>query len=363
MERVAHARRGADDRTAEEFSAAVRPHLRRLRRFIAARAPRILTEDVEQETLLRAFRSWPTYDRSRPLWPWLARIAHCACAAAWHADGRRRRSDSSATVATVASDSPGSDQHVAALHAEAVVAATLAELTDRERILLCRADGADMPRHVLARTVSLSPAAARVALHRARHRFREFAQSRWEDTGVASAFAISRLRLRWRTHAAEPLLPTLVLSASVLATLVATLSLPTVRQAEGAVRAGIPPTADASASTAPTTASGREPNVTPAPSVTAPPQARRLPGSSAPVPPMSSPPSPVPAPGARIDLGPDGLYGGVRVDFKLPTNGYVYADPHVGCRHSTTTQTACLVTGSLPSAGPVEFYGSGDGDP
>ncbi|HEX2283106.1 MAG TPA: sigma-70 family RNA polymerase sigma factor [Thermomicrobiales bacterium] len=32
-------------------------------------------EDVAQETFLRAFRSYHTFDRSRPVWPWLATIA------------------------------------------------------------------------------------------------------------------------------------------------------------------------------------------------------------------------------------------------------------------------------------------------
>src|SRR5687768_8211382 len=112
MERAARARRGAD-RLTDDFSEAIRPHLDRLGRVIAIQAPRALTEDVTQDALLRAFRSWPSFDRSRPLWPWLARIAQRACATAWETDTRWRRSGNADALAAASWDSPGSDQHIA----------------------------------------------------------------------------------------------------------------------------------------------------------------------------------------------------------------------------------------------------------
>jgi RNA polymerase sigma factor (sigma-70 family) len=364
VERAARARRTVG-RTADDFAEAIRPHLGRLNRHIASRVPRALAEDVTQDALLRAFRSWPTFDRSRPLWPWLARIAQRACMTAWQVDSRWRRAEATDPTAAAPGDSPGSDQHVAAVHARSIVAAVLADLTDRERTLLYRSEGEGTPRWVLAREIALTPGAARVALHRARHRFRESAARRWDDIGVAAAFALGRVRLRLRgRESAVSTAGSWAWSASVLVTVIASAVVQNATGQPAAARE------DSSAHAAVRHVVGTS-------LVGQPPQGQRPSPASANAPglpgrqetqdatsPRRSPsvPSPLVEPVVQADVGPDGVYGGVRVDWTLPNDGNVWANPHIGCRHSTATQAVCTVTGSLPSAGPVEFYGSGDGD-
>lgn len=40
----------------------------------------VTAEDLAQETLVRAFRSLPRFDATRPLWPWIKAIARCVAA-------------------------------------------------------------------------------------------------------------------------------------------------------------------------------------------------------------------------------------------------------------------------------------------
>src|ERR1043166_7777393 len=61
-------------------------------------------EDVVQDALFRAYRSLDTYDDSRPLAPWLFRIAHNHCLDFLGRRGVRREAE--AAVAKPASSNP-----------------------------------------------------------------------------------------------------------------------------------------------------------------------------------------------------------------------------------------------------------------
>src|SRR5215217_6414288 len=64
-------------RTFLESAAALRPGLHR---YCARMTGSVLDgEDVVQESLFRAYQSLETFDPSRPLAPWLFRIAHHGC--------------------------------------------------------------------------------------------------------------------------------------------------------------------------------------------------------------------------------------------------------------------------------------------
>jgi RNA polymerase sigma-70 factor (ECF subfamily) len=356
--------RHADD-VRNEFTRAVQPHLARLSRLVATQAPPTLVEDVTQDVLLRAFRSWHRFEPGQPVWPWLARVAERACATAWKADFRWRRNNGTHAAVPQGEVGPGSDQHVAAIHARSVVRETLTTLGNRDRVLLYRCDAEGMPRHALAETVALAPGTVRVALLRARRRFRRFAADRWDDMGVAAGFLVTRLRLRPSQGA--PVygwaIPTSVLVAVVASVAShsghpdAARAAPAASSGNGAGAVAVPP---ASTGVAPSNdaASFSGPVA----------RVEHEDRSRAPVvrgPDAPSPPSgPALVPAARTDIGPDGLHGGLRVDYTLPiNNGHVEASPSVRCRHSLVTEAFCKAAGSAPSTGPAEFYGSGNGDP
>ena len=354
----AFARQPVGEGAGESFSDALFPYLDQLLRLITARVSPSLTEDVLQDTLLRAFRSWHRFDTERPVWPWLASIAERACATAWKADLRWQRDQGAETAVAASSDpTPGSDQHVASLHARAVVLATLAELTERERLLVFRSDAEDVPRHLLAREVTLSPGAVRVALHRARLRFRDCASRRWDDFGVSAALLIGRFRLRWNSVGGVMPIGALAISASVVLTLAASTAL-RANVTEGVVGAlaghahpheliakqGLPVAEPGSEAVSTAGASAaREGDLSPHDDR----EARR----------------PLLRPEADATVSGEGLRGGVRMDWTLPNDGHVAANPSVRCRQSTVTGAMCTATGALPSTGPVSFYGSGDGNP
>lgn len=364
MDRIEVARRADDDVvSADEFAAALRPHLDRLGRLIATQAPPMLTEDVTQDTLLRAFSSWRAFDRSRPLWPWLARIAKRACATAWDADTRWRRSGSANTTVAPSWDSaPGSDQHVAALHAQTVVVATLADLSYRERLLLYRCDVEEAPRQQVAQAVTLTPGAVRVALHRARQRFLESAVSRWATALVTGQF---RVRLRARNGALSPA-GTWAVSASVFVSLLVTAaSHPVGHRQTVATEAKLLSSPAAVETEAPAAFLTNEAeNVSTPHGTGTPTPVGEAHGDDAgrPRPPHQGL-APVVEPAALADIGSDGIRGGVRLEFTTADGtGHASANPEVRCRHSTVTKAVCTATGALPSNGPASFYGSGDGD-
>lgn len=372
MKRLVRARQPADD-LAEDFWTAVRPCLDRLGRLVAAQAPPGSAEDVIQDTLLRAFRSWHRFEPGEAVLPWLCRIAERSCATAWRADVRWSRSRDNRPDIVSQGDSPGSDQHVASLHARAVVTAALTDLGARERVLLYRCDAEGVPRHLVAQSVALTPGAARVALHRARHRFRAWAKDRCDDLGVAAAFLVNGLRVRPRHGQTQAhlwaTLPASVLLSVVAAVVVYPGANRDIASAAGGRQTGalsaraVPAPGDVGEGPPPPTELRRSTDHAVRSSSGAPPsqeQPTRSDGAAPPkYPPSSSPPL---VPAARADVGAGGVNGGMRLDWTLPNDGHVEANPSVRCAHSTVTKTACTVTGAAPSVGPVEFYGSGDGD-
>jgi RNA polymerase sigma-70 factor (ECF subfamily) len=363
MESIERALEQIDVGVTGEFSAAVQPHLLRLKKLVAKQLPPNLADDAVQDSLLRAFRSWPTFDQRRPLWPWLAGIATRACVEAWRAESRWQR-EGIVEGEAMAPDhlSPGSDRHVTALDSRRAVIATLAGLEPRERFLLYASDIEERPRRVLAQTAMLSPGAARVALHRARERFRKSITDRWHDLGVASALAFGRWRRRTdRMGDRQPALQVISVSASValslaVGTVVAQSSASPRLTAARSLGASSDRVVDVAVIESSTRSDARNQEGAATTSTASSVPTGRV-----------APPSPlagVPRHDIEAAVGPDGAYGGLRVEWTTPDGGYLNANPEVRCRHSTATSAFCLVVGSLPpSVGPVAFYGSGDGNP
>lgn len=72
---------GPDNGAAREFERGYREHFKRLvAEFRTSGRETVTAEDLAQETLVRAFRSLPRFDATRPLWPWIKAIARCVAA-------------------------------------------------------------------------------------------------------------------------------------------------------------------------------------------------------------------------------------------------------------------------------------------
>src|SRR5262245_13362402 len=63
-------------------------------------------EDIVQEVLFQAYRKLSTYDRARPLGPWLFRIAHNRCIDFLRRRGRRQQAESEVAGAEAHSTPP-----------------------------------------------------------------------------------------------------------------------------------------------------------------------------------------------------------------------------------------------------------------
>lgn len=95
-------------------------------------------EDVSQEVFLRMYRSFGTYDATRPLAPWVSRTTYNACLRRLQTSARRagqlEREPSLAIEADPAAPSP--EQSAAAGEAAALLARAVGELPAQDRALL-----------------------------------------------------------------------------------------------------------------------------------------------------------------------------------------------------------------------------------
>jgi RNA polymerase sigma-70 factor (ECF subfamily) len=130
--------------------------------------------DVVQEAYLRAYRGLRRFRGDAQFSTWLYRItANCA---ATHLGRRaRHRHDELDDTLPVADDRPDHDPQLRAdaddLHGR--LQAALAALPDRLRAVVVLRDVYDLPHESIAAELGISESAAKVRLHRARHKLRE----------------------------------------------------------------------------------------------------------------------------------------------------------------------------------------------
>lgn len=141
-ELIHHARRGV----ASAWRTIVRRHTPAVYRLAARMlGPGPDAEDACQETFMKAHRAFDTYDASRPLAPWLGRIAYTSClrrlTTVRHERGVSAGEADLAQLADAHGASP--EREVAAREAGRAVSAALAQLSaqDRAMVTLTYVDG------------------------------------------------------------------------------------------------------------------------------------------------------------------------------------------------------------------------------
>jgi RNA polymerase sigma-70 factor, ECF subfamily len=120
-------------------------------------------EDVVQDALFRAYRSLDTYDDSRPLGPWLFRIAHNQCIDFLRRRGVRVEAETAATEADFVAphDVPGADLGTAIEH-------LVLNLPPKERACVLLKDVFDYSLEEIADLVDSTVGGVKAALNRGR---------------------------------------------------------------------------------------------------------------------------------------------------------------------------------------------------
>lgn len=146
-----------------ETLAQLRP---RLHRYCARMTGSVLDgEDVAQEALFQAFRKLDTYDETRPLTPWLFRIAHNRCIDLLRQRGVREHAELEGEDVAESDASPGeSDGAVAAAAVERLVLL----LPPKERACVLLKDVFDHSLEDIAELVDSTVGGVKAALHRGR---------------------------------------------------------------------------------------------------------------------------------------------------------------------------------------------------
>jgi RNA polymerase sigma-70 factor (ECF subfamily) len=120
-------------------------------------------EDVVQDALLRAYRSLDTYDDSRPLAPWLFRIAHNQCIDFLRRRGVRAEAETAAATPDFVAppDAPGAGVGLAIEH-------LVLHLPPKERACVLLKDVFDYSLEEIAELVDSTVGGVKAALNRGR---------------------------------------------------------------------------------------------------------------------------------------------------------------------------------------------------
>lgn len=167
-----------DDRDPDAYRALYRAHYATVRRYLAARAPADVVDDLTAETFLVAWRRAATVpDHTLP---WLLNVAAKVLA------NQRRSSDRAgalvdhlAEVAVL--DTPGVEADVERRTQRRALIEALATLRDDDRELMLLHVWEDLPAREIAVVLELNPVATRARLSRARRRLERALRERLGD--------------------------------------------------------------------------------------------------------------------------------------------------------------------------------------
>ncbi|MDQ4125371.1 MAG: RNA polymerase sigma factor, partial [Actinomycetota bacterium] len=140
-------------------------HPRLVRLVVRMTGDRELAEDVAQEALVRAFAKLDTFDRSRPLWPWLKVIASNLAVDAGRKRSREVEWDPGDVAAVPAIEDPSCEDGM-------LLAQALSNLPDRQRVAVSLRYLEDWESAEAASFLGLSIPAFEQLLFRARKRLR-----------------------------------------------------------------------------------------------------------------------------------------------------------------------------------------------
>lgn len=156
-------------------------HPRLVRLIVRKTGDRALAEDIAQEALVRALDKLDTFDRSRPLWPWLKVIATNLAVDAGRKRSREVEWDPVDAAAAPAPDQPSCED-------EMVLAQVLSNLPDRQRVAVSLRYLQDWESSEAASFLGLSIPAFEQLLFRARKRLRlEYSRIAQGALGVLGA--------------------------------------------------------------------------------------------------------------------------------------------------------------------------------
>jgi RNA polymerase sigma-70 factor, ECF subfamily len=143
--------------------------------------------DVVQEAYLRAYRGLRRFRGDAQFSTWLYRIT-ANCAATHLGRRNRHRHDELDEGLPVADTRPDHDPplRVDAEDLHGRLQSALAALPDRLRAVVVLRDVYDLPHESIAAELGISESAAKVRLHRARHKLREHVFGRRADSDEAS---------------------------------------------------------------------------------------------------------------------------------------------------------------------------------
>jgi RNA polymerase sigma factor (sigma-70 family) len=352
---VAVIREALDSRALEEsdFVRGIEFHRRHLRRFIAARVPSHLVDDVLQETLLGAYCSEERRDRDRPWLPWLYTIAHRMCVQTQHRERKRQLALANLPAPTLACDP-----------AEILETAQLARafdiawwsLTPRHRRLLYRLFSEGLRYEELAAEEQRTRDVLKMAVCRARARFRESYRDATQGMAVAIPGVCIRAR-RWTMRLLRDRCTPLEALGAGLASFGVAVALVTVGAMSTEARSTTVKTKAVSPSGSPPTTSATTPSATFLPLTTATTSSAGTPTSGVTTQPqLSSSPESTSLPvrsTTRLDVDPHRASADVTITIHDPTgqsDGGLRATIIECTERSMVSRTACAVARSTPYA-------------
>lgn len=195
----------AVERDHDELAAIHREHGEALRRLCQRQLRSTAdADDAVQEVLLRAWGALPGFDRSRPMWPWLATIARNVC----NDVHRRRRTEERRRMPTAGSG-PAPDEGLLRADRDAVVREAVTRLPGSAATVLYLRDVEGWGYDEIAAHLDRKPGAARTAVTRARQQLRAQVEAvartrgQWPLSGVFGGW-LSRRRLSARIAGHAP---------------------------------------------------------------------------------------------------------------------------------------------------------------
>ncbi|MCH7743299.1 MAG: RNA polymerase sigma factor [Proteobacteria bacterium] len=133
-----------------------------------------LAEDATQETFMRAYRNFDSYDNKQPFWQWIASIANNHCIDLLRRRGRIQKLFGDEEVELELCESPGKQALIELIEAEdtSTLNAAIAQLPDKYRVPLVLAYFNDSSYEQIAADLSISRNHVGVLLLRAKQHLR-----------------------------------------------------------------------------------------------------------------------------------------------------------------------------------------------